>query len=86
MDDHEALAQDEVLMGGMNTVRRIGRHVIRPLGPHSASVHRLLRYVRANGWLYGPEVIDVDSVAGTETLTYLEGETTNYPLVTVSRR
>lgn len=64
----------------MNTVRRVEAHVIRPLGPQSASVHRLLRYVRSNGWLDGPEVIDVDVVAGTETLTYLEGETTNYPL------
>jgi aminoglycoside phosphotransferase (APT) family kinase protein len=69
-----------VFKGGMNTVRRVGPHVIRPLGPHSASVHRLLRYVRANGFLEGPEVIDVDVAAGTETLTYVDGETTNYPL------
>jgi aminoglycoside phosphotransferase (APT) family kinase protein len=61
-------------------VRRVGPHVIRPLGPQSASVHRLLRHVRTNGFLEGPEVIAVDIVAGTEALTYLEGETTNYPL------
>jgi Phosphotransferase enzyme family len=76
---------DGVLVGGMNTVRRVGAHVIRPLGPHSASVHRLLRYVRANGFMEGPEVIDVDVSAGTETLTYLEGETTNYPLADAFR-
>jgi aminoglycoside phosphotransferase (APT) family kinase protein len=70
----------DVFVGGMNTVRRVGPHVIRPLGPHSPSVHRLLRYVRANGFLDGPEVIDADLVADTETLTYLEGETANYPL------
>lgn len=80
MNDREALAQDDVFVGGMNTVRRVGAHVIRPLGPHSASVHRLLRYVRANGFLEGPEVIDVDIVARTETLTYLKGQTTNHPL------
>jgi aminoglycoside phosphotransferase (APT) family kinase protein len=61
-------------------MRRVGPHVIRPLGSHSASVHRLLRHVRAKGFLDGPEVVDVDLVARTETLTYLEGETANYPL------
>ncbi len=80
VDDPTAKADGGVLIGGMNTVKRVGAHVIRPLGPHSASVHRLLRYVRANGFLEGPEVIDVDIVAGTETLTYLGGEITNYPL------
>jgi aminoglycoside phosphotransferase (APT) family kinase protein len=82
MDDS---TDDGVLVGGMNTVRRVGTHVIRPLGPHSASVHRLLRYVRANGFMEGPEVVDVDVSAGTETLTYLEGETTNYPLADAFR-
>ena len=42
---------DDVLVGGLNTVRRVGPHVIRPAGPPSASVHRLLRYDRANGFL-----------------------------------
>ncbi len=80
MDDRPADIQDELLEGGMHTVKRVGPHVIRPIGPHSASVHRLLRHVRANGFLEGPEVIDVDVAAGAETLTFLKGETTNYPL------
>jgi Phosphotransferase enzyme family len=74
-----------VLVGGMNTVRRVGPHVIRPLGSQSPSVHRLLRYVRANGFMEGPDVVDVDGFAGTETLSYLEGETTNSPLADAFR-
>jgi Phosphotransferase enzyme family len=85
VDDPTFKAEGDKLVGGMNTVRRSGPHVIRPLGPHSASVHRLLRYVRVNGFRECPEVIDVDVVAGTETLTFLEGETTNYPLTDTFR-
>jgi aminoglycoside phosphotransferase (APT) family kinase protein len=85
VDDPTVKAEDDKLVGGMNTVRRVGPHVIRPLGPHSASVHQLLRYVRAKGFMEGPEVVDVDVFSGTETLTYLEGETTNYPLADAFR-
>jgi Phosphotransferase enzyme family len=80
VDEPTADAEGCLLVGGMNTVRRVGPHVTRPLRSHSTSVHRLLRYVRAKGFVDGPEVVDIDLVAGTETLTYLEGETSNHPL------
>ena len=66
-------------------MRRVGPNVIRPLSPHSASLRRLLRYIRANGFVEGPDVIEVDCAVGTETLTFLEGETTNYPLADAFR-
>lgn len=69
---------DEPLRGGVNEVMRRGDMVIRPAGPHTNSVHRLLRHVRAAGFEGGPEVIDLD--VETETLTFVPGEVTGYPV------
>lgn len=71
---------DEPLRGGVNEVVRRGDTVIRPAGPHSASVHRLLRHVRAAGFEGGPDVIDLGVDARIETLTFVPGEVTGYPV------
>lgn len=78
MADHEE--NIEVLTGGVNEVRRVGSTVVRLTGPQSTAVQALLRYVRERGFAGCPEVISIDHDRGTETLTFLQGETTNYPL------
>lgn len=69
----------EILQGGVNAVRRIGDTVVRPVGLHSTAVHALLEHVRSNGFRGCPEVLDADDAA--ETLSYLHGETCNYPVI-----
>ena len=73
----------EELSGGMNTVRRIGDTVVRPIGAHSRAVHALLRHIRKRGFLAAPNVIAVG--AATETLSFVPGETSNYPLTPTFR-
>lgn len=68
------------LQGGVNVVRRVGATVVRPAGPHTESVHALLRYVRSRGFTGCPQVLGLDRSAGTETLSLLPGETAIYPL------
>ena len=60
---------DEVLLGGVNSVRRVGDTVIRPSGSHTRSVHALLRFVRENGFTGCPEVLGLDDEVGIETLS-----------------
>lgn len=72
-------ADSELLAGGVNEVRRVGGHVVRPAGAHSPSVHRVLRHVREQGFSGCPEVISLDD-DGTETLSFVPGEVTGYPL------
>ena len=71
---------EEELAGGVNVVRRVGQTVVRSAGPHSATVHRLLQHVRNRGFDRGPEPLGLDQASGTETLSFLPGEVTNYPV------
>lgn len=71
---------DEHLSGGINRIRRSGATVIRPVGDHTPSVHRVLRHLRKRGFDAAPEVIDLDLEAGTETLSFLPGDTSGYPM------
>ena len=62
----------EPLAGGwMTDVRLVDGCVHRPLGPHSAFVHELLRFLEAVGFDAAPRLVDVAD--GHEVLTYLEG-------------
>jgi tRNA A-37 threonylcarbamoyl transferase component Bud32 len=68
---------DEVpLEGGMLTagVVRIGDTVRRPIGPHSARVHEVLRSLEAAGFEEAPRFLGIDQ-EGREILTYAPGVT-----------
>lgn len=67
---------NEVLAGGVanaGAVVRAGAHILRPSNPHTASIHELLRYVRAAGFDGVPEPIGVEP-DGRERLVFIEGE------------
>ena len=70
----------EVLRGGVNTVVRRGETIVRPMGRHSAAVHQVLIHLERVGFIEAPRLLAVDHVAHTETLSFLEGETADYPL------
>ncbi|MFD0686708.1 phosphotransferase family protein [Actinomadura fibrosa] len=65
------------LSGGRITegVVRLGDTVRRPVGPHSAFVHRLLRHLEAVGCDAAPRLLGTDG-KGREVLTFQHGETT----------
>jgi hypothetical protein len=63
----------------LNNVQIKGDVVTRPIAPWSSSVHQFLRHLAQQGELVTPEVIGSDE--SFEYLTYVQGETTNYPLV-----
>ena len=62
----------------MNTVWRAGDTVVRPTGAHSPAVHDLLGHIRTRGFHGAPEVVAVGE--RTKTLSFVPGETSNYPL------
>ncbi len=68
------------MQGGVNEVFRIGTTVVRPTGAHSEGVHALLRHLEHARFEGVPRVVSIDLAGGSETLTFLEGETTDYPL------
>jgi aminoglycoside phosphotransferase (APT) family kinase protein len=72
--------EPELMKGGLNGVIRIGATVIRPTGSHSASVHSLLQHLESVGFEGAPRFISVDADHGAETVSFLDGETTDYPL------
>lgn len=74
------MADEELFQGGVHQVRRVGGTVIRPAGRHSDSVHRLLRHVCEREPGIVPAPLAIDRTANTETLSFLAGETTGYPL------
>jgi hypothetical protein len=66
----------EVLAGGVahpGAVVRVGRHVLRPAGPHTPVLHALLRHVRATGFEGVPAPVGVDP-DGRERLIFIAGE------------
>jgi aminoglycoside phosphotransferase (APT) family kinase protein len=69
-----------VMSGGVNRVVRRDGTVIRPMGEYSPAVQRVLRHLEAVGFSGVPRVVSVDERERTETLTFLEGETSDYPL------
>ncbi len=65
--------------GNMGAVSRLGGTVLRPAGPWTPTVHRLLRHLRAHGFDAAPEPLGVRS-DGREVLSYLPGTVPLYPL------
>src|SRR3954466_14136627 len=53
-------------------VQRMDETVTRPAGPHTRTVHSLLRHLRSQGLECVPEPLSLD--AETETLRYIEGD------------
>jgi aminoglycoside phosphotransferase (APT) family kinase protein len=67
---------EEPLPGGIanaGAVTRLGGQVLRPAGPHAASIHRLMRSVRAAGF-DGVPVPAASGQDGRERLEYIDGE------------
>jgi aminoglycoside phosphotransferase (APT) family kinase protein len=73
------------MKGGLNEVIRVGATVIRPTGLHSPAVHALLQHLESDGFEGAPRLLDIDVDRGTETLSFLDGETTDYPLAEAFR-
>ena len=69
------------LLGGDMTegVVRVGRTVRRPVRPHTAAVHGLLRHLEAAGFDGAPRVLGIDA-KNREVLTYLPGVVARRPL------
>lgn len=78
MDEIERLP--ERLKGGLNEVLKVGSTVVRPTGTHSPAVHAFLLHLERAEFDWSPRFLSTDVAADTETLSYLEGETTDYPL------
>lgn len=71
---------DEALEGGRdNQIFRSGDTVVRPAGPWSISVHRLLKHIQTEGFTRAPQPLGFDD-DGNEKVSFIEGEVTNYPL------
>lgn len=62
----------EAMVGGINTVYRIGETVHRPLGPQTLTVHRLLKHLRANGFTAAPQALGVEG--GYEVVSFVPGD------------
>lgn len=69
------------LVGGDVTdgVVRVGDTVRRPVRPHSAAVHALLRHLERSGFDAAPRFLGIDAL-GREILTYVPGVTPPRPL------
>jgi hypothetical protein len=81
----EICDEPQRLKGGLNEVIRVRATVIRPTGPHSPAVHALLQHLECVGFSGAPRLLSVDVDRGTETLSFLDGETTDYPLAEAFR-
>ena len=73
-DPHAAQPAEVPLLGGRVTpgVVRVGDTVRRPVGPHSAFVHAVLRHLEQVGFADAPRFLGIDD-QGRECLSYIEG-------------
>ncbi len=72
--------EDEPLDGGLanaGAVVRRGEHVVRPAGPHSASVHAFLRAIGDAGFTGAPRPVGI--AEGRERLTFIAGDVPAVP-------
>jgi hypothetical protein len=81
---HVGMTTDEVeipLPGGDMTegVVRVGGTVRRPVRPHTAAVHALLRHLEEVGFEGAPRVLGIDA-KNREVLSYLPGDVPRRPL------
>jgi Ser/Thr protein kinase RdoA (MazF antagonist) len=71
---------DEAMVGGVNTVVRIGGRVHRPAGEWTPAVHAVLEHVAAKGFTGAPRAHGLDS-EGREVLDFVPGEVPGSELV-----
>ena len=64
-------------LGSVNSVQRVGSTVVRPAGPWSVAVHRLLRHLSSKAFTYSPIVISL--AEDREVLSYIDGEVAMRP-------
>ncbi|MGF1909422.1 aminoglycoside phosphotransferase family protein [Vibrio kasasachensis] len=70
----------ENLSGGREgVIFKRGEFVVRPLNPWSNSVHQLLDHYKNNGVIGCPQFIAIED-GDKEVLTFVKGDTYNYPL------
>jgi hypothetical protein len=70
------VTEEIVLEGGVanpGAVVRVGETVRRPSGPHTASVHAVLSYLRSVGFDGAPEPLGIDE-RGREVLSFVPGD------------
>ena len=77
LDGGDAALHETALVGGdvnvgENVVVRVGDTVRRPVGPHTAYAHALLRHFERVGFDGAPRVLGLDE-QGREVLSYVEG-------------
>lgn len=66
---------DRVLTGSgdhYGELRKVGEHVVRPVGPRSAAVHALLRHLEVEGFDGAPRLVHTSDAE--EVLTFIEGD------------
>ena len=76
---HAMSERERLAGGGLNEVLRQDATVLRPLGPWSDTVHRLLAHLRAKGFMLSPSFHGVTE-DGLEILDYLPGVIGGYPI------
>jgi hypothetical protein len=67
---------EQPLPGGVanaGQVARVGDWVLRPTNPHSPSIHRFLRHLRAGGFDGAPQVVGM-AADGRERLEFVDGD------------
>ena len=84
LDGGDSALHETALVGGdvnvgEHVVVRVGNTVRRPLGPHTAYAHALLRHFERVGFDGAPRVLGFDE-KGREALSYVEGSAALAPL------
>jgi hypothetical protein len=70
---------DEVYRFTHDIIHRIDQKVYKPSHPWTHNIHAFLDTLRKQGFKQAPEPLGFDEV-GNEILSYLDGETSDYPL------
>lgn len=69
----------EILSGGReNAIFKRNDTVVRPLNSYSSSIHLLLQHFEKQGIEGVPRFVAIDG--DNEVVTFVEGQTVNYPL------
>ncbi len=69
----------EALEGGRdNAIYRKGNLVSRPASHWTMTVHQLLQHLHQHGFTACPKAVSIEG--GKELLTFVEGDSYNYPL------
>lgn len=72
MADDEVMDRAAEVNEQLRRIELTSETVVRPAGPHTATVHAFLRHLRAQGLDCVPEPVSLDGE--TETLRFIEGE------------